>query len=365
MERLLCLISGMNTGGAETFLMKVYRQLDKSKYQMDFCVNVFEECFYDKEIKSMGGRIFHIPSKSDDHYKFVKSLKSIVSDNKYERVIRITSNGMGFFDLKIAKDAGAKVCIARSSNSSDGRGLKLKLAHFIGRMLYKKYVDVKLAPSDLAAIYTFGKKDYKNGKVTILHNAVDLDIYNYSVQNRMCIRKEFGISESQTVIGHVGRFNKQKNHPFLINVFYEYLKKDPNAVLMLIGDGPDRADIVSLIKARNIEAKVIFTGVRKDVSSMLSAMDVFVFPSFYEGMPNTVIEAQATGLPCIISDTITNEANITGLVTYLSIEKPAKEWVKGILKCKEIERCNTRDMFIKQKYDIESLTDEFIKRVFI
>ena len=125
----------MNAGGAETFLMKIYRQLDKSKYQMDFCVNIFEEGFYDNEIEQMGGKIFHIPSKSDDLKDFKRQLFDIVKSNKYEYVLRITSNTMGFLDLRIAKKAGARVCAARSSNSNDPGGVSVRVAHILGRLL--------------------------------------------------------------------------------------------------------------------------------------------------------------------------------------------------------------------------------------
>ena len=155
MKRLLCIISAMNTGGAETFLMKLYRKLDISKYQMDFCVNLKEEGFYDKEIIKRGGKIFYVPPKSNGIIKFNKGLRRIISENSYQYVMRVTSNTMGFMDLAIAKKAGAKVCIARSSNSSDGNSIKTKLAHKFGQILFEKYIDVKIAPSDLAAKYTF------------------------------------------------------------------------------------------------------------------------------------------------------------------------------------------------------------------
>jgi len=143
MKRLLCLVSAMNAGGAETFLMKLYRQLDKTKYQMDFCVNIFEEGYYDEEIRRLGGKIYQIPSKSSNAKEFSLQLRDIVSKEGYEYVLRITSNALGFMDLKIAKKAGAKVCVARSSNSSDGGSLKFKIAHLIGKFLYGRYIDVR------------------------------------------------------------------------------------------------------------------------------------------------------------------------------------------------------------------------------
>ena len=142
MKRVLCILSGMNAGGAETFLMKMYRAIDKSEYQMDFCVNVKEKNFYEDEILSLGGRMFRIPAKSQDLKEYKRQLTEIVRNEGYEYVLRITSNCMGFMDLKIAKKAGATLCAARSSNSSDGKGWKPWLAHRMGKLLYGKYVDV-------------------------------------------------------------------------------------------------------------------------------------------------------------------------------------------------------------------------------
>ena len=363
MKRLLCILSNMNTGGAETFLMKIYRQMDKSKFQMDFCINVPEKCFYEDEIIAMGGRIYRIPPKSQGLKEFQKQLKKVVQSGDYKYVLRITSNAMGFFDLKIAKQAGAEICAARSSNSSDGAGWKPWLAHRLGRLLYGKYVDVKFAPSDLAALYTFGKKAVKRGQVTILNNAVDLNVYKYYGEERTRLREALGI-ENCTVIGHVGRFMEQKNHAFLLDVFYEIHKQNENAVLLLVGgNGNLEGQIRQKVLDLGLEQRVIFTGVRSDIPQLMSAMDVFVMPSLFEGMPNTVIEAQATGLPCVIADTITREANITGLVEYLPLENPAA-WAKKALQAVSAERKDTHQDFIDKQYDIETTVNSFVKLVF-
>lgn len=363
MKRLLCILSGMNAGGAETFLMKIYRNIDRTLYQMDFCINAKEKCFYEDEISALGGVIHRIPSKSENLPEFKKQLYSVVKENKYNYVLRITSNAMGFMDLKIAKKAGADICIARSSNSSDGAGIKLKIMHLLGRMMYAKYVDVKIAPSDLAAAYTFGNKAYKKGEVNIMHNAIDLNVYKFANDVRMKIREELNIDEKTKVIGHVGRFSRQKNHSFLLDVFKSYSDRVPNSVLMLVGGGELEDEIRRKAKMLEIEDKIIFTGIRADVSSLLSAMDVFVFPSFYEGMPNTVIEAQATGLPCIISDTVTKEADITGLVKYLPLEN-AERWADVIVQIDSKIRKTQEEAFYSQKYDIKSVAKQFVQLVF-
>lgn len=363
MKRLLCILSSMNAGGAETFLMKIYRNIDRTRYQMDFCINVKEKCFYENEIIDMGGRIYRIPSKSESLKGFKSQLATIIQNDEYDHVLRITSNAMGFMDLKIAKKAGASVCCARSSNASDGGGLKAWISHRLGRILYNRYVDVKIAPSDLAASYTFGKREYRSGKVSILHNAVDLEVFYFDDVYRSIVRKELGIPDSIKVVGHVGRFAEQKNHMFLADVFKAVHDLDSNTMLLLVGDGPLRSLFEEKIKKMGLSEYVVFAGVRSDVPKLLSAMDVFAFPSFYEGMPNTVIEAQATGLPCVISDTITREADITGIVEYASLEWDVDAWAKLVVSKFVVDRRDTKDDFRRNRYDIGSTVEDFLNLV--
>ena len=362
MKRLLCIISSMNSGGAETFLMKIYRKLDTSEYQMDFCINTKEDCFYNSEILRLGGKIFYIPSKSENKKEFKKQLYSLIKREKYQYILRITSNAMGFMDVKIAKKAGAERCLVRATNAGSN-GLFCEILHKIGKILYMKYIDVKIAPSDLAAEYTFGKRQVRNGDVKFLHNAVDIDVVKYDGGDRVNIRRELGI-EDKLVVGHVGRLNRQKNHMFLLDIFGEIKKRNGNAVLVLVGKGELESDIRAKITEMGLTDSVIFTGVRSDVPALMSAMDVFVFPSFYEGMPNTVIEAQATGLPCVIADTITREADITGLVKYLSLSDTAERWSEEAMSLVSSERADTRQAFIDNKYDIDSTVKYFTELVF-
>lgn len=366
MKRLLCILSSMNAGGAETFLMKLYRCLDRDQYQMDFCINTKERCFYEDEIIRLGGRIYRIPSKSEDLKGYKKQLSEIVSQYKYLHVLRITSNAMGFLDLKIAKKAGAQVCIARSSNASDGGGLKIRIAHRLGKILYKRYVDVRIAPSDLAAKYTFGEKAYMNGEVLLLHNGVDLNSFRYDANGRKSVRNAFGISEDTKLIGHVGRFNPQKNHSFLLDIFQQIDIQNSDCRLLLVGAGDLEQEIRTKVHQLQLDEKVIFAGIRRDVPQLMSAMDVFVFPSFYEGMPNTVIEAQACGLQCIIADTITKEAKVTDLVSFMRLSDSPEKWAQTVLAKAQIQ--NPRDRYaieMNQKgYGIKQCVDLFTQWVF-
>ena len=365
MNRLLCLVSAMDAGGAETFLMKLYRNLDTAQYQMDFCVNKQEEGLYDAEILKRGGKIYRIPSKSENFRQFSKQLSAIVRENQYRNVMRITSNGMGFYDLYLAKKAGAKNCIARSSNSSDGGSLKSKIVHRIGKLLFQKYVDVEIAPSDLAAIYTFGKKDYQSGKVQILHNGIDPNEYRFSEKDRIRVRSEMGIAENDFVIGHIGRFSTQKNHEFLVNLFSEIHRKHPETVLFLIGTGELEETIRKKIQNLNLESFVIFAGIQKNIPAMLSAMDVFAFPSLYEGMPNVLIEAQASGLKCFVSDAITSQVAFSSKVVQLPI-RSVQDWVTRLEETIK-QNNNKQEVMEKRKeqllppeYNIGKVVDSFV-----
>ena len=352
----------MNAGGAETFLMKIYRTLDRSKYQMDFAVNIKEKGFYDDEIQRLGGRIYYFPCKSESLLGYILGLKKIIQENHYEYVLRITSNAMGFLDLAIAKFAGAKYCIARSSNSSDGASVFSKFAHFVGGILFKRFVNVEIAPSTEAALYTFGKKDVSTGKVSILPNGLDLNYYRFDENGRKRIRDEFGIESNCFVVGHTGRFNTQKNHLFLLDVFLKFHEKNPNSKLLLVGDGSLKEEIISKIKKNGLDNSVVLAGIRSDMPDLYSAMDVFVFPSLYEGMPNTVIEAQACGLKCIISDRITNEADVTSNVRYLPIkENDVQVWITEIeISMKKI----TNVCSLPSEYDIKNVVLKFREFIF-
>ena len=360
MKRILCLVSGMNAGGAETFLMKLYRNMDRNLYQMDFAVNVQEPSFYDEEIKAMGGKIYYIPPKTKDFKGFTQGLYNLVKHEKYQYVLRITSNSIGFYDLLVAKRAGARICAARSSNSSDGGSLKIRVVNRVARLLFLRYVDVMIAPSDLAAEYTFGKRMVKKGKVHFLKNAINLDEYSYSEESRNEVRKEFGLTD-EFLLGHIGRFSEQKNHKFLIDVFEKVASDDSDAKLLLVGEGELKNEVETYVKSKGIQERVIFAGVRKDIAKLLSAMDVFVLPSLYEGMPNVIVEAQATGLPCLIADTVTREADLTGMIRYLPLEH-TDIWKLEVaaIKVEHAKRNSQKTIMLKKGYDITNEVRKFL-----
>ena len=363
MKRLLCIVGSMNAGGAETFLMKIYRQLDKTKYQMDFAVAIQGKGFYDDEIISLGGEIFHITPKSEGIIKNFCAIRRLVKEERYQYVLRTSQHSLSALELLAAWMGGAKVRVFRSSNSNTttGGGADLKL-HKLCMFMPKLFANVRIAPSTEAAEFMFGKGCVSAGKAQIVHNGINLNLYYYSQENHKSVRKEFDI-EDKYVVGHIGRFNQQKNHKKLIEIFTELKREKPNAVLMLVGKGELEEDIRELVRDKCLEDSVIFSGVRNDVPRLLSGMDVFVFPSFYEGMPNTIIEAQATGLPCLIADTITREADITGLVHYLPLGN-AVIWANYIDHMPKKIRMTPTQKFKEECYDIETVAKQFVKLIF-
>lgn len=362
-KRMLCCMSSMDAGGAETFLMKQYRKLDREKYQMDFCVNVQRRCFYDDEIEELGGKIYRIPPKSKDFKGSLKALENIVRENGYKSVICSSVKPGTAFELIAAKKGGAERLIYRSSSAGDDGGMKRKILHSTVGQLAKLVPNVKIAPSKEAAEYCFGKGCVDSGKVNILHNGVDVSAYKYISETREKMRVQLGLSDELAVF-HVGRLTLAKNHAFLLEVFAEILKLKPDAKLYLVGNGELEETVKCKAEELDVIDSVVFLGVRQDIPALLCAADVFVFPSFYEGMPNTVIEAQALSVPCVISDRITPDADITGLVEYLPLGD-AKLWAQTALKqsCGH-ERHDMTEMFRQKKYDSDSTAREFVRYCF-
>ena len=313
MKRLLCIIDSLNVGGAETFLMKVMRNLTPEEYQFDFIVSK-DGGVYEKEVLSRGGKIYTVPPRRTNLFRALKEIRTIVKQNQYRYVLRVGDEPIVCVDLLAAKFGGAGHLAFRSCNALTGLSKKARMINSLMRPILNAVTDAKIAPSLLAAEFTFGKKQAK--KAYILHNGVDLRLFYYDSCGRDAVRNEFSL-QGKFVVGHIGRFNKQKNHRYLLEVFSEICRMRSDAVLLLVGTGEEQDKILGWIKDFALEDRVVLAGQRFDIPEILSAMDVFVFPSLHEGMPNTVIEAQATGLPCVIADTITPDADITGLVKYL------------------------------------------------
>lgn len=295
-------------GGVESVIMNYYRHLDHSKIQFDFiCDEDSTRIPYDK-IKKLGGRVFLVP-RYQNLPKYLKALKKLFKENKY-RIVHSNINTLSVFPLYAAKKVGIPVRISHSHSTSSRREWKRNLIKNILRPFSKKYATDYFACSELAGRYLFGNKAFDNGEVKIIHNAIDIDKFKFDEVARKNLRKELGIKDSTVVIGHVGRFVKQKNHTLLVDVFNEYHKKNPDSKLLLIGSGPLEDKIKNKVNRLGLSGSVLFLGQRDDANKLYSVMDVFCLPSLYEGLPVVGVEAQATGLPCIFSDNIDSGVKI-------------------------------------------------------
>ena len=258
--------------------MKNYRKLDREHYQIDFIVTDPEKGFYEDEITSLGGKIFRIPPKTKGTLKNFLSIKNIVKDNKYEYVLRVSQHSLSALELFAAKLGGARKTGFRSSNSNTTSSSRINvLLHEICRFMPLHFANVRFAPSTEAAEFMFGKNCIKKGKAVLFPNAIDLDTFRYNSDSRNRIRNEFGIGD-EFVIGHIGRFNLQKNHSLIIAIFKEIKKLKPESKLLLVGTGELFDRIKEQIANEKLERSVIFTGKRQDIPSLLSAMDLFLFP---------------------------------------------------------------------------------------
>lgn len=357
MKRILCILSSLDAGGAETFIMKVCRAIPSEQMQVDFIVSAGDGC-YTQEVLDRGGRIYKIPLRTQDFPGAFQGIRKVVKENGYTSVLKLGENSLAVADLIAARMGGAKVLALRSCNAPTGESLKSRFIHRLFRPLLNAISTVKLAPSMLAAEFMFGKR-HAHKDVRLIHNGVDLNVFRFDAEGRDCIRKEFALGEKM-VVGHIGRFHQQKNHRYLLEVFQQIRQKQPEATLLLVGVGELQDTVRQWAEELGLEDAVIFAGQRFDIPQLLSAMDVFVFPSFYEGMPNTVIEAQATGLPCVIADTITPEADITGLVTYLPLTESKQLWADTALSAATRERRDTAKDFADHGYDIQVVAKELM-----
>lgn len=351
--RVLHVVTDMRRGGLETMLMNYYRKIDRNKVQFDFLEHRQEESDYDREIKKMGGKIHRIPRLNPFSIHYKSELYEFFKDHPEYQIVHVHQDCLSSIILKAAQKCGVKVRIAHSHSSNQDKNLKYLLKLYYMKKI-PQYATQLFACSEEAGKWMFCGADFD-----VLNNAIDAKRYIYSSEVRAKRRKEFGIEEDTIVVGHVGRFWYPKNHMFLLDIFQKIADKT-DAKLLLVGDGRLRADIEKKIQQLHLEDKVILTGVRNDVAELLQAMDVFVFPSIYEGLPVTIIEAQAAGLSCLISDKVPIECKKTDLVTQIDLDKPAEHWAENAIQVSETERKDMYEEIEKSGYDIEKNAEELV-----
>lgn len=344
----------MHRGGIEAYMMNYYRHIDRKKVQIDFVVHGFEKGVYDDEIREMGGKIYNVPIKSKDYIGNIRALKAIFNTGEY-KIIHSHMDAMSMVVLKIAKQCGVPIRIAHSHNTQHLTNSKIKyMLNEYARRNINKYATHLFACSEAAGRWLFGNAKYDSGDVVLVNNAIEIEKFQFNEAKRELLRQQLGLSNN-FVIGHVGRFDYQKNHLFLLNIFQETLKYIPNAKLVLIGEGHLKEKITKKIRDLEIEERVMMLGLRSDVNDLNNMFDIFLLPSLFEGLPVVAIEAQANGLPCLFSDTITKEVQVTDLVKFMSKEQTALDWgveINRVLQQNNIRR-SKKNILISNGYSIE------------
>ena len=325
----------MNRGGIESYMMNYYRHFDRTKIQIDFIVHdAGGYGYYDDEIKKMGGNIFVLPQKSKHPFTYTSKLKRILKKNDY-KIIHTHMDAMGAWVLKTAKQCGIPVRIAHSHNTQHLSTNPIKLFFLEqARKNINRYATHRMACSEAA-----GKWLFKDAPFQIIRNAIDIDKFLYNPESREKIRRKWSINQNDFLIGHIGRFDTQKNHSFLIDVFKQVHQKCPQCKLMLVGEGRLMHKIKAKVEQLNLKESVIFTGSRNDVNLFYNAFDLFVLPSLFEGLGIVAIEAEVNGCPVILSNYVPLETQIVSNALYIPLK--TKKWSNYIEK--NIKQKNQRE----------------------
>lgn len=349
--RVLQVIRCMNVGGAETFLMNVYRNIDRKKVQFDFLVN--DKGFFDEEIKSLGGKIYYMDYITQiGQIEYKKKLKTFFKEHSEYTIVHSHIDQVSGIILEAAKEADIPNRISHSHNTKNTNNLLGKI--------YKKYLQSKInknatilmACGEEAAKWLFKEKA---NEAIIVPNGIDLKRYKYDENIRKKIREELHIDENTIVCGHIGRFSKQKNHKFLIEIFKEYQNINSNSKLILVGDGQLRKQVEKQIKKQKLQKSVMILGKRKDSENLYQAFDLLLFPSLFEGMSLVTLEAQAEGLPILCSDTIDRKTDITKTIEFMSLKESAKHWAEKIENMDKSRNIKNNEILSLTDYNISIL----------
>ncbi len=327
-KKVLHFIPGYSFGGIEERFKDWLVELDRSKATFDLITYIEPSDKRFDELKELGCNIYYLPSiKEVGLFQHIRIAKGFFKEHKDYSALHCHSVDNGYFLLKYAKKNNIQKRIIHARTTSYGNLSFQRIRDFL------KSKSIKLA-TDYFGCSIEALEWLKNGKLdnrcVVINNGIKLNNFRYSDEDRKKLRRHLGI-ENELVIGHVGRFSYAKNHAFLLKVFSEVIKRIPNSKLLLLGDGELKEEIEQTIYSLNLEHNVIILGYKDNVNEYLNVMDIFVFPSHYEGFGTVLVEAQASGLYCIVSDTVPRATNVTGNIDYLSLESTAIEWAEIII----------------------------------
>lgn len=340
------------SGGIKSVITNYYSNVDRNKISFDLLIDNNSPIDDYSEIEAIGGRVCKISTLSNP-FKYISQIYKLSKENKYD-IIHGYVNALNVFSMFAGKMAGVPVRIAENLSSAHPGEKKT-----IVKNILKPFS--KIFPTDLAACskscgeWLYGKKDIESGKVRIFNNAISLKKYTYDKELRENVRNSLGLSDENFVIGHIGRYQYQKNHNFLIDIFDEVYKRDKNSRLLLVGYGDLKEEIFNKINSLGLTDAVIDMGATENIAGLYNAMDVFVLPSFYEGLPVVGIEAQATGLPCVFSTEVTKETGVIPDTKFVELSENKGKWADEILKIRDnYKRANTENYIIDAGFDIET-----------
>lgn len=352
---VLVLDTVMDRGGAEAMIMNYMRNINRDIIKFDFLTNRDYRAAYEDEIESLGGKVYHMCPMYPKYFgQYKREVREFLKEHPEYKIIHSNLEERSYFALKEAKKLGIPVRISHSHNRPIGFNIKLIVRYYFRFML--KYYNTHMFSCGIeAGDWLYGKKN--RDKVIIMNNAIDAKQYTYDVDKAARMREALGV-ENKLVIGHVGRFFSQKNHVFLIDIFHEIHKKNSNAVLLLVGGGELNDELKNQIRQKvknlGLEDAVQFLGVRDDVGDVMQAFDLFLLPSLFEGLPVTMVEAQASGLPCVISDKVPIQCDITGNVKVVKLENNPEVWADEVLEFVDgFEREDTFHKISKAGFDIK------------
>lgn len=352
--RVLQVLPRLLRGGSQTMVMNIYRAIDRSKIQFDFIIFTQNHGDFYDEIKSLGGRVYHLHKFNGKNMPvIIREWNAFFKAHPEYKIMHSHVRSFASIYIPIAKKYGVKTIIHShsTSNPKNFSGLVKTIMEYPLRY----QADYLFACSREAGEWLYGKKSTSKGNYYFMPNAVNLSDFSYSQEDRLRIRDELGI-DNKFVVGHVGGFEVPKNHSFLLKVFAELHERNPETVLLLVGDGTLEQDVREQCAELRLSGSVIFTGLQANVAPYLSAMDVFVFPSLWEGLPVSVVEAQANGLQCYVSDKVTGDVNLSELVHYLPIDRGTGKWTSAISDC-ESGRTDVMGELAEKGYDSKTCAD--------
>lgn len=360
MKRVLQIIGIVCGGGVEAVIMNYYRNIDRTQVQFDFVIDGYEKTYLDDEIEAMGGKVYHVAPYRKNIFRYMGQIYKIVRDGQY-KIVHSNMNTLSVFSLFPAWLAGARLRILHNhSTAVKGEGMRTMLKYIL-RPLAPIFANRYAACSQLAGKWMYGDKLMAAGKVKVLNNAIDIKKFTFDEEKRQHLQKELGIDKDNLVLGHVGRFMYQKNHEFLLDIFAELVKINSKSILILIGEGELRRRMEEKTEQHGLVNKVRFLGLRADVADLYNVMDIFVLPSWYEGLPVVSVEAQANGLPCLVSDMVSKECRLTSNLQFQSLLGGSVVWAKIIAKMNHKRNPQAAAELRKNNFDISSEAGELME----